>query len=276
MFRFEVELARGVAVARTDTERVTRAVLPGVRRPRRPDAGRTDPGHRLGEHRAQLGRLPVATGWRHPGAALLVHLVSRQPDRAGTQDRGALPRQRRGRQHRRAQRFHRHRHGPDAWQRPMRNWHPVPGRFHRMVRQLRPAALPGPVRGGQGVDPPIDCECQMSRSHGHKALAGLVAALSVLTLLTGCAKTVEGTAAKAGSGDVPRNDNSANQYPNLLKECEVLTEDILAKTVGANPLDIQSTFVGAVCRWQAANPAGPTDITRFWYEQGRLQNEKKD
>ena len=41
----------------------------------------------------------------------------------------------------------------------------------------------------------------MSRSHGHKALAGLVAALSVLTLLTGCAKTVEGTAAKAGSGE---------------------------------------------------------------------------
>jgi len=115
----------------------------------------------------------------------------------------------------------------------------------------------------------------MSRSHGHKALAGLVAALSVLTLLTGCAKTVEGTAAKAGSGDVPRNDNSAKQYPNLLKECEVLTEDILAKTVGANPLDIQSTFVGAVCRWQAANPAGLIDITRFWYEQGSLDNEKK-
>ena len=36
----------------------------------------------------------------------------------------------------------------------------------------------------------------------------------------------------------------------------MLTEDILAKTVGADPLDIQSTFVGAVCRWQAANPAG--------------------
>src|SRR5258705_510890 len=91
----------------------------------------------------------------------------------------------------------------------------------------------------------------------------------------GCPKTVEGTAAKSGSGDVPRNDDSAKQYPNLLKECEVLTEDILAKTVGADPLDIQSTFVGAVCRWQAANPAGLIDITRFWYEQGSLDNEKK-
>src|SRR5258705_5926183 len=115
----------------------------------------------------------------------------------------------------------------------------------------------------------------MSRSVGRRALAGVVATMSVLTLLTGCTKTVEGTAARSGSGDVPRNDDSAKQYATLLKECEVLTEDILAKTVGADPLDIQSTFVGAVCRWQAANPAGLIDITRFWYEQGSLDNEKK-
>jgi len=50
---------------------------------------------------------------------------------------------------------------------------------------------------------------------------------------------------------------------------------VLAKTVGADPQDIQSTFVGAVCRWQAANPAGLIDITRFWYEQGSLDNERK-
>jgi Protein of unknown function (DUF3558) len=114
----------------------------------------------------------------------------------------------------------------------------------------------------------------MSR-YGRRALAGVIAAMSVLALLTGCTKTVEGTAAKSGSGDVPRNDDSAKQYPNLLKECEVLTEDILAKTVGADPLDIQSTFVGAICRWQAANPAGLIDITRFWFEQGSLSNERK-
>ena len=72
-----------------------------------------------------------------------------------------------------------------------------------------------------------------------------------------------------------RNNNSQQQYPNLLKECEVLTTDILAKTVGADPLDIQSTFVGAICRWQAANPAGLIDITRFWFEQGSLSNERK-
>nr|WP_230981391.1 DUF3558 domain-containing protein [Mycobacterium malmoense] len=103
-------------------------------------------------------------------------------------------------------------------------------------------------------------------------MAVLVAALVVVT---GCSRAVGGNAIKAGAGGVPRNNNSQQQYPNLLKECEVLTSDILAKTVGADPLDIQSTFVGAICRWQAANPAGLIDITRFWFEQGSLSNERK-
>ncbi|MCK0173173.1 DUF3558 domain-containing protein [Mycolicibacterium sp. F2034L] len=90
----------------------------------------------------------------------------------------------------------------------------------------------------------------------------------------GCTRTVDGTAAKAGSGGGPSNDQSERQYPNLLKECDVLTTDILAETVGADPLDIQSTFVGAVCRWQAANPNGLVDITRFWFEEGSLDNER--
>lgn len=103
----------------------------------------------------------------------------------------------------------------------------------------------------------------------------LAIVLAVLMPLTGCTRAVGGAAIKAGAGDVPRNDDSQRQYPNLLKECEVLTTDILAKTVGADPLDIQSTFVGAICRWQAANPAGLIDITRFWFEQGSLGNERK-
>jgi hypothetical protein len=115
----------------------------------------------------------------------------------------------------------------------------------------------------------------MSRRLQHRYLPAVVGAAAALVLLTGCTQTVDGSAMKAGSGNVPRNDNSAQQYPNLLKECDVLTTDILAKTVGADPLDIQSTFVGAVCRWQAANPAGLVDITRFWYEQGSLENERK-
>jgi hypothetical protein len=105
--------------------------------------------------------------------------------------------------------------------------------------------------------------------------AGAAVLIAAVLVLTGCSRSVGGTAVKAGSGGTPRNNNSEQQYPNLLKECEVLTSDILAKTVGADPLDIQSTFVGAICRWQAANPAGLIDITRFWFEQGSLGEERK-
>lgn len=107
------------------------------------------------------------------------------------------------------------------------------------------------------------------------ARRALLAAAAALLTLTGCTQTVDGTAAKAGSTNPTRNNDSQRQYPNLLKECEVLTEDILAETVGADPLDIQSTFVGAVCRWQAANPSGLVDITRFWFEEGSLDNERQ-
>ncbi|MBS4727325.1 DUF3558 domain-containing protein [Mycobacterium sp. SM1] len=105
--------------------------------------------------------------------------------------------------------------------------------------------------------------------------AAAVIAISALAVAVGCSRSVAGNPVKAGGAGVPRNQNSEQQYPNLLKECEVLTTDILAKTVGADPLDIQSTFVGAICRWQAANPAGLIDITRFWFEQGSLNNERK-
>ncbi|MGB0969872.1 MAG: DUF3558 domain-containing protein [Mycobacterium sp.] len=113
------------------------------------------------------------------------------------------------------------------------------------------------------------------RTLARRALVCATAALTGLVMLTGCTQTVDGVAAKSGSGEVPRNNDSQRRYPNLLKECDVLTEDVLAETVGADPLDIQSTFVGAVCRWQAANPAGLVDITRFWFELGSLDNERK-
>ncbi|MGV0794794.1 DUF3558 domain-containing protein [Mycolicibacterium sp. XJ1819] len=115
----------------------------------------------------------------------------------------------------------------------------------------------------------------MRRSLFRRAAVASIVALAGLSTLVGCTQTVEGTAAKAGAGGVPRNDDSERQYPNLLKECDVLTEDILAETVGADPLDIQSTFVGAVCRWQALNPTGLVDITRFWFEQGSLDHERE-
>jgi hypothetical protein len=113
----------------------------------------------------------------------------------------------------------------------------------------------------------------MSRPTRHRLTAGLLAAVMIPATLSGCARTVDGAAMKAGTGG--SRGGAAQQYPNLLKECDVLTVDILAKTVGADPLDIQSTFVGAICRWQALSTTGLVDITRFWFEQGSLENERK-
>ncbi|MGV9801488.1 DUF3558 domain-containing protein [Mycobacterium sp. NPDC003449] len=115
----------------------------------------------------------------------------------------------------------------------------------------------------------------MSSTVFKRSIAAAAAGLALFVGATGCTRTVDGTAAKENVGGGSSNNNSEKTYPNLLKECDVLTQDILAKTVGADPLDIQSTFVGAVCRWQAANPAGLVDITRFWYEQGSLDNERQ-
>jgi hypothetical protein len=113
----------------------------------------------------------------------------------------------------------------------------------------------------------------MSRPTRRQLTAGLLAAVMIPVALSGCARTVDGAAMKAGTGG--SRGGAAQQYPNLLKECDVLTTDILAKTVGADPLDIQSTFVGAICRWQALSTTGLVDITRFWFEQGSLENERK-
>lgn len=116
-------------------------------------------------------------------------------------------------------------------------------------------------------------------SRSRRIAAAVLASITLAGAATGCTRAVGGTAVddsgNAPGVAAPRNDDSERNYPNLLKECEVLTTDILAKTVGADPLDIQSTFVGALCRWQAANPAGLIDITRYWFEQGSLANERK-
>lgn len=113
----------------------------------------------------------------------------------------------------------------------------------------------------------------MSGPIRRRVTAGAAAAALSALVVAGCATTVDGTAMKAGTGG--SRGGSADKYPNLLKECDVLTTDILAKTVGADPLDIQSTFVGAICRWQALSTTGLVDITRMWFEQGSLENERK-
>ena len=76
------------------------------------------------------------------------------------------------------------------------------------------------------------------RSRARRVLTGVVAILAALTVLLGlqaCSRTVEGQAQRAGAGDVPRNNDSEKQYPNLLKECDVLTQDILDRCARRAP-----------------------------------------
>src|SRR5882757_5396367 len=108
-----------------------------------------------------------------------------------------------------------------------------------MVDQLQSETIPAALRHRQRTGPPIDCELEMiSGRRGRGFRAAIAILLAALVMVTGCSRSIAGNAVKAGSGGVPRNNDSERQYPNLLKECEVLTTDILAKTAatgGAAP-----------------------------------------
>ncbi|AKC38310.1 putative lipoprotein LprC [Mycolicibacterium phlei] len=112
----------------------------------------------------------------------------------------------------------------------------------------------------------------------HRKTKSLFAAACVALVAftsAGCGGTVDGEAVMPGRGDLGDGTPAEQKYPNLLKECDVLTTDVLAKAVDADPRDIQSTFVGALCRWQAMSKSGGlVDITRFWFETGSLEAEK--
>jgi hypothetical protein len=50
----------------------------------------------------------------------------------------------------------------------------------------------------------------------HRAFISVAVVATALSVLTGCTRSVGANAVKAGAGDVPRNNNSEQQYPNLL------------------------------------------------------------
>lgn len=47
-----------------------------------------------------------------------------------------------------------------------------------------------------------------------RVLVGAAALITALLVLTGCTKSISGTAVKAGGAGVPRNNNSQERYPN--------------------------------------------------------------
>ncbi|MFH5227515.1 DUF3558 domain-containing protein [Antrihabitans spumae] len=98
----------------------------------------------------------------------------------------------------------------------------------------------------------------------------VVGALAVAAgLLTGCSQTIDGTPRGERQADVGEDGD----FRNLLEECQNVTDQQIAETVGGNSID--QAFYGAICRWDVGGPSGPAKVTFNWYETGSLEVERK-
>ncbi|MFF0489738.1 DUF3558 domain-containing protein [Nocardia sp. NPDC003482] len=105
-----------------------------------------------------------------------------------------------------------------------------------------------------------------------RAAVAACAVLAFAATLSGCGKTVTGTPQPAGGSGGGVNMN----FDKLLRECEVVQLDQIAKITGTQTLP-QSSFNGAVCMWSLAGaPGGDGMATLNWYEMGTLSNEKQN
>ncbi|QLY32374.1 DUF3558 domain-containing protein [Nocardia huaxiensis] len=108
-----------------------------------------------------------------------------------------------------------------------------------------------------------------------RAVCGAAALLLLSVSLAGCGRTVEGTALPAG-GTTGTQSKVNTKFDKLLRECEVVTVDEIAKAVGDGTLPLGS-FSGAVCMWDlSGGSAGSGMVTLNWYENGSLANEKSN
>ncbi|MFJ4652888.1 DUF3558 domain-containing protein [Nocardia sp. NPDC088792] len=103
--------------------------------------------------------------------------------------------------------------------------------------------------------------------------AVILAVLAVTATVGGCGKTISGNALPAGkSTGSPGKINT--DFDKLLRECDVVALDDIAKTVG-DGTSLEPSFNGAVCMWNiTGGSAGSGLVTLNWYEQGSIANEK--
>ncbi|NMN97800.1 DUF3558 domain-containing protein [Antrihabitans stalactiti] len=93
----------------------------------------------------------------------------------------------------------------------------------------------------------------------------LITALVAFTLLTGCSTPA----------DTPKTHSQAksDQFENLLQECEAVTPEQIAETVGSG--SATRYFFGAVCMWTVATSLGEIDVTFGWFENNALLHERE-
>ncbi|OYD68876.1 DUF3558 domain-containing protein [Rhodococcus sp. OK302] len=94
-----------------------------------------------------------------------------------------------------------------------------------------------------------------------------VALAASLALLTGCGSVVTGKPQAEGA----YGGSGSQQFADILKECEAVTNPQIASAVGADA--VERGFFGAICRWDGVSPAGPVKVTFNWFETGTADHE---
>ncbi|MFI9510545.1 DUF3558 domain-containing protein [Nocardia sp. NPDC052566] len=108
----------------------------------------------------------------------------------------------------------------------------------------------------------------MNRRRNAKVLAA-VALLACAASVSGCGRTVSGTAQPAGA-----SASVNTKFDKLLRECEAVSMDKIGEAVSKGAFAMPS-FYGAVCMWDVQGAAGgDAMVTLNWYEIGSLNNEK--
>ncbi|NEW44551.1 DUF3558 domain-containing protein [Nocardia cyriacigeorgica] len=104
-----------------------------------------------------------------------------------------------------------------------------------------------------------------------RAMVAVAAAMGVTLTLSGCGRTVEGSAQPAGAAEASTVNTD---FDKLLRECDVVTQDQIAKVVDETSM-VMPSFYGAVCMWDLEGGAtGSGMVSLNWYEIGSLNNER--
>ncbi|MGA9871832.1 MAG: DUF3558 domain-containing protein [Rhodococcus sp. (in: high G+C Gram-positive bacteria)] len=109
---------------------------------------------------------------------------------------------------------------------------------------------------------------QVSQVSQVRSRIWIVPTVAVALVSAGCSTTVEGTPTAATF-----DAGTDTEFTNLLTECDAVTDDQIAETVGGDA--IERGFFGAICRWDVAGPNGIVKVTFNWFENGSLDAERE-
>lgn len=117
------------------------------------------------------------------------------------------------------------------------------------------------------------------RRAARPVLVVVIAMMAITAMVSGCTRTTEGTAVSVdgapGDSSPGPDDSPGGPQTDSLMNCDTIDEAVLGEVVDAEAENIDNSFVGAICRWQARTANGVIDLTRFTFKQGSLDNERQ-